>query len=66
MARTDLEKSASPTGSNASVTVGSLNETTELTQLGYRPELRRNRSMYTLLFQSLAIAVSYRALHEIN
>lgn len=28
--------------------------------LGYKPELRRNRSMFTLLFQSLAIAaVSY-------
>jgi len=24
--------------------------------LGYKPELRRNRSMFTLLFQSLAIA----------
>ncbi|KAK8128465.1 hypothetical protein PG984_009573 [Apiospora sp. TS-2023a] len=27
-----------------------------LTALGYKPELRRNRSMFTLLFQSLAIA----------
>jgi len=27
-----------------------------LTILGYRPELKRNRSMFTLLFQSLAIA----------
>ena len=25
-------------------------------QLGYKPELERNRSMFTLLFQSLAIA----------
>lgn len=24
--------------------------------LGYQPELKRNRSMFTLLFQSLAIA----------
>lgn len=24
--------------------------------LGYKPELKRNRSMFTLLFQSLAIA----------
>ena len=24
--------------------------------LGYKPELQRNRSMFTLLFQSLAIA----------
>ena len=27
-----------------------------LGELGYKPELHRNRSMYTLLFQSLAIA----------
>lgn len=27
-----------------------------LNQLGYKPELHRNRSMITLLFQSLAIA----------
>lgn len=27
-----------------------------LTALGYKPQLRRNRSMFTLLFQSLAIA----------
>jgi hypothetical protein len=32
----------------------------DLTALGYKPELQRNRSMFTLLFQSLAIAaVSY-------
>jgi len=28
--------------------------------LGYKPELRRNRSMFTLLFQSLAIAAVCR------
>lgn len=28
----------------------------DLSALGYKPELRRNRSMFTLLFQSLAIA----------
>ncbi|KAJ4004128.1 hypothetical protein NW766_011985 [Fusarium irregulare] len=28
----------------------------DLTALGYKPELQRNRSMFTLLFQSLAIA----------
>lgn len=28
----------------------------ELTKLGYHPELHRNRSLLTLLFQSLAIA----------
>ena len=27
-----------------------------LTLLGYKPQLHRNRSMFTLLFQSLAIA----------
>lgn len=27
-----------------------------LTTLGYKPQLHRNRSMFTLLFQSLAIA----------
>ena len=42
---------------NASRRTGSIVEVAELTQLGYKPELRRNRSMLTLLFQSLAIAV---------
>jgi hypothetical protein len=28
----------------------------DLNALGYKPKLRRNRSMFTLLFQSLAIA----------
>ncbi|KAF5021259.1 hypothetical protein F66182_6657 [Fusarium sp. NRRL 66182] len=32
------------------------NDAADLTVLGYKPELRRNRSMFTLLFQSLAIA----------
>ncbi|KAK9417652.1 putative Amino acid/polyamine transporter I [Seiridium unicorne] len=32
------------------------NDLYNLTALGYKPELRRNRSMFTLLFQSLAIA----------
>lgn len=31
-------------------------EVDELNALGYKAELRRNRSMFTLLFQSLAIA----------
>lgn len=30
-------------------------EDTELAALGYKPELRRNRSLYTILFQALAI-----------
>lgn len=36
--------------------VGSIAEVNDLTQLGYKPEMVRNRSMLTLLFQSLAIA----------
>ncbi|GAB7349731.1 hypothetical protein MBLNU459_g0467t1 [Dothideomycetes sp. NU459] len=36
--------------------IGSVAEVDDLTQLGYKPEMARNRSMYTLLFQSLAIA----------
>lgn len=36
--------------------VGSVTELDDLTVLGYKPELQRNRSMFTLLFQSLAIA----------
>ena len=30
-------------------------EDSELVALGYQPELRRNRSLYTILFQALAI-----------
>lgn len=43
-------------GEPTTTRIGSVVEITELTQLGYKPELRRNRSMLTLLFQSLAIA----------
>lgn len=35
---------------------GTVSELNDLTVLGYKPELQRNRSMFTLLFQSLAIA----------
>lgn len=54
----ELEKNVSSTESagGASARVGSVTEYNELAQLGYKPELRRNRSMLTLLFQSLAIA----------
>lgn len=38
------------------VTLGTVTELHDLTVLGYKPELQRNRSMFTLLFQSLAIA----------
>ncbi|KAI0484393.1 amino acid transporter [Xylariaceae sp. FL0804] len=36
--------------------LGTVDDVQDLTSLGYKPELRRNRSMLTLLFQSLAIA----------
>ncbi|OTA95185.1 hypothetical protein M434DRAFT_10094 [Hypoxylon sp. CO27-5] len=36
--------------------LGTVHDVQNLTILGYKPELRRNRSMFTLLFQSLAIA----------
>lgn len=35
---------------------GRINDAEDLNALGYAPELQRNRSMFTLLFQSLAIA----------
>lgn len=40
----------------APATLGTVTELHDLTVLGYKPELQRNRSMFTLLFQSLAIA----------
>lgn len=36
--------------------LGDVDDLQDLNVLGYKPELRRNRSMFTLLFQSLAIA----------
>jgi amino acid transporter len=39
-----------------SLQTGSIDDIKILDQLGYKPELSRNRSMFTLLFQSLAIA----------
>lgn len=44
----------------APATLGTVTELHDLTVLGYKPELRRNRSMFTLLFQSLAIAAVSR------
>lgn len=35
---------------------GHTNDVADLNALGYKPELQRNRSMFTLLFQSLAVA----------
>jgi hypothetical protein len=47
----------SPTGAAGSVTqLGTVHDVQNLEALGYKAELRRNRSMFTLLFQSLAIA----------
>ncbi|EXJ84526.1 hypothetical protein A1O3_05195 [Capronia epimyces CBS 606.96] len=40
----------------SSLRAGSVDDLQILDQLGYKPELDRNRSMMTLLFQSLAIA----------
>jgi len=40
----------------SSAVAGTVDEVHVLTELGYKPELSRNRSMLTLLFQSLAIA----------
>lgn len=57
------EKITSQNGSPASVDyengqtqLGTVHDVQNLTVLGYKPELQRNRSMFTLLFQSLAIA----------
>lgn len=54
----ELEKNVSSTESagRGSARKDSLEEYNELAQLGYKPELQRNRSMLTLLIQSLAIA----------
>lgn len=61
---TDLEKkpsreAAGETSSEeraVSQRLGSIDDVDALATLGYKPELQRNRSMFTLLFQSLAIA----------
>ena len=60
MADSNLEKRTTPQvaadETNGTSRLGSVNDLDNLTVLGYKPELRRNRSMFTLLFQSLAIA----------
>ncbi|KAL6248443.1 hypothetical protein RBB50_004698 [Rhinocladiella similis] len=43
-------------GRRGSLRVGTAEDIQVITELGYKPELTRNRSMLTLLFQSLAIA----------
>lgn len=58
----DLEKRPSrevvdaSTDAGTSYRLGSIDDADGLQTLGYKPELHRNRSMKTLLFQSLAIA----------
>ncbi|KAI5925509.1 amino acid transporter [Camillea tinctor] len=60
----NIEKKKSQNGSppaagdfeKGQVQLGTVNDVQTLTVLGYKPELQRNRSMFTLLFQSLAIA----------
>ncbi|KAK7419086.1 hypothetical protein QQX98_003588 [Neonectria punicea] len=49
----DIKKSLSDT---PDVAVGASRDVHDLEVLGYKPEMRRNRTMFTLLFQSLAIA----------
>ncbi|KAK6827757.1 hypothetical protein PG987_011098 [Apiospora arundinis] len=55
------KKSSPPTDAQSDIKHGQTEEhgthdQFNLNALGYQPELRRNRSMFTLLFQSLAIA----------
>lgn len=56
---TDTEKtapSAAPPPDKDAADAASVRELEELHHLGYEQEMKRNRSMFTLLFQSLAIA----------
>ncbi|KAK5060115.1 hypothetical protein LTR84_009999 [Exophiala bonariae] len=53
----DSEDVPSPAeGRTGSLVIGTVDDIQVLDKLGYKPELNRNRSMFTLLFQSLAIA----------
>jgi len=47
---------SSDEGRIGSLVTGTIDDIQVLDKLGYKPELSRNRSMFTLLFQSLAIA----------
>ncbi|KAF8853432.1 putative amino acid permease [Acephala macrosclerotiorum] len=49
------EKAIPPSPTNGDA-LGETHDLDSLTALGYTPELRRNRSLFTLLFQTLAIA----------
>jgi len=50
----DAEKATPEVVPNAGI--GDVHDLDSLTALGYTPELQRNRSLFTLLFQTLAIA----------
>jgi hypothetical protein len=58
----DIEKKSSPPvaqpniRSESDTEIGTSQDVENLNVLGYKAELHRNRSMFTLLFQSLAIA----------
>ncbi|KAJ5761922.1 uncharacterized protein N7511_005304 [Penicillium nucicola] len=54
MLKKEASVDAHPDQENGTIT--SLPENLELDRLGYKPELQRNRSVLTLLFQTLAIA----------
>lgn len=59
MASSDISEKKSTAGPSANgdeEKLGTVTALDDLTVLGYTPELQRNRSMFTLLFQSLAIA----------
>jgi len=52
----DLKSEAKDEKETSDTEIGHSHEIDSLTVLGYTPELKRNRSLFTLLFQSLAIA----------
>ncbi|KAH6975193.1 amino acid/polyamine transporter I [Ilyonectria sp. MPI-CAGE-AT-0026] len=52
----DIKESMLDTSGNADVAVGTSRDIHDLEVLGYKAEMQRNRTMFTLLFQSLAIA----------
>jgi len=50
------DEKAPPSPENEHIETGTHHDLDSLTALGYTPELQRNRSLFTLLFQTLAIA----------
>lgn len=51
-----VESDSTGGAAEAQTALGDSYEIDAMNALGYKPELKRNRSMFTLLFQSLAIA----------